>query len=226
MIRLVQRKLIIPRGDTGSFNIPIIAASASQIDVAVFTIFDCITHTKMFQKTAQPNGEILTFTFTHNDTVNLMPGRYVWDVKFYQNPQYADGELVGGDEIDSYYAGFKLPECEIRETGDDLLVSPDAPSGKLTPEQLDIISAALTEVAEAVEETEANVAHYPYVSEEDYHWYVWDAENGEFVDTGVRAIGLGVPAGGTTGQALIKVSDDDYIFQALYRHLAIKQNKD
>jgi len=41
--------------------------------------------------------------------------------------------LVNGDEIDSYYAGFTLPVCEIRETGDDLLLSDDAPTSTMSP---------------------------------------------------------------------------------------------
>lgn len=187
MIRLIQRKLIIPRGDTGSFSIPTIAA-ASQADVAVFTIFDCLTRTKAFQKTAVPQDSILMIEFTHNDTVNLAPGRYVWDIKFYKNPVYSDGELVNGEEIDSYYAGYSLPGCEIRETGDDYLISPDAPSGTLTPEQLDIISAALSDLAAAVQQTETNVSHYPQIRDEE--WYVWSAEANDYVATGVSANGI------------------------------------
>lgn len=208
MIRLVQRKLIIPRGDTGFFNIPALA-TASQADVAVFTILDCRTKTRLFQKTVQPTSDVLTFEFTHNDTVNLAPGRYVWDIKLYKNPQYADEKLIDGEEIDSYYAGFNMPECEIRETGDDFLVSPDAATGKLAPEELDIISAAIADMHTAVEQTETNVTHYPYVGE-DNHWYVWDATTAAFTDTGVKAIGQGVPAGGTAGQLLKKASAEDY----------------
>lgn len=209
MIRLVQRKLIIPRGDTGSFTIPAIAAT-SQADVAVFTIFDCLTRTKVCEdKIASPSNDTFTFVFTHGDTVNLKPGKYMWDVKFYKNPVYADGKLVNGEEIDSYYAGYSLPNCEIRETGDDMLVSPDAPGNSLTPAQIDIITAALNQIEEAVEETQSNVAHYPYVGEDD-HWYVWDAEHNEFVDTGVIAAGPGVAEGGTTGQILKKASNADF----------------
>lgn len=148
MIRLIQRKLIIPRGDTGSFSVPTIAA-ASQGDVAVFTIFDCLTRAKVFQKTVTPQDSNLVVEFTHNDTVNLPPGRYVWDIKFYVNPQYADDELVNGDEINSYYAGYSLPDCEIRETGDDLLTIDGSPETTLTPEALDILSATLTETTTA-----------------------------------------------------------------------------
>lgn len=148
MIRLIQRKLIIPRGDTGSFSIPIIAA-ASQGDVAVFTIFNCLTRAKIFQKIITPQDNNLVVEFTHSDTVNLPIGQYVWDIKFYINPQYADNELVDGDEINSYYAGYSLPDCEIRETGDNLLTADNSPSTTLTPESLNILNAAITETAAA-----------------------------------------------------------------------------
>ena len=187
MIRIVQRKLIIPRGDTGTFTIPAIMAASSG-DVAIFTIFDCITHSKVFEKAVQSDTNNYVIEFTHNDTVNLKPGKYVWDIKFYKNPQYLDNELVNGDEVNSYYAGYTLPDCEIRETGDNLLMSPDAPSGTLTPAQLDIISAALAQLSAAVDQTQANVEHYPKIIDE--MWYAWDSENEEYVNTGVNANGI------------------------------------
>jgi len=42
MIRLVQRRLIIPRGDTGIFTIPVLANS-NGVGVAVFSIIDPLT---------------------------------------------------------------------------------------------------------------------------------------------------------------------------------------
>ena len=150
MIRMVQRRLIIPRGDTGSFSIPYLK-HINQGDVAVFTIFDVITHTKLFQKVVAAEGDVLNIAFSHNETVNLQPGKYLWDIKIYTNPQFVDDELVNGEEIDSYYAGFSLPECEIRETGDSLLMSDDTPQAKLAPDQIDLISAAITATQTAKE---------------------------------------------------------------------------
>lgn len=189
MIRMIQRRLIIPRGDTGSFSIPYLK-TINAGDVAVFTIFDIRTHTKLYQKIIAAEGDILNIAFSHNDTVNLKPGKYLWDIKFYTNPQYVDDELVNGDEIDSYYAGFSLPECEIRETGDTMLVSDDGPNSLLSPSQLDIISNALDEINRSVEESKTNVTHYPKI--QDDKWYVWDSEAEEYVNTGVNANG-GMP---------------------------------
>lgn len=185
---MIQRRLIIPRGDTGSFSIPYLKA-INPGDIAVFTIFDIRTKTKMYQKLIAAEGDILNIAFTHGDTVNLKPGKYLWDIKFYTNPQIIDDELVNGDEVDSYYAGFSLPVCEIRETADNYLISPDAPTGTLSPDQLDIITGAINSLNEAIKQTQENVEHYPEIR--DGYWYVWDADLGDFVNTGVPASGGG-----------------------------------
>ena len=120
MIRLIQRRLIIPRGDTGSFSIPT-QGSVEEGDIAVFSIYDPMTRTTVFEKEIPATEEILTIPFTHNDTVNLQPKKYVWDIKIYKNPQRdEDSLLIGGDEINSYYAAFSLPVCEIREVAQDV----------------------------------------------------------------------------------------------------------
>lgn len=203
MIRLLQRRLIIPRGDTGSFTVPLLSQGNTD-NIAVFTIFDELTRTRLFQKIIQCEGDAMNVAFTHNDTVNLKPGKYLWDIKFYQNPQFVDEELVNGDEVDSYYAGFSLPVCEIRETADNYLVSPDAPTAMLTPEQLDIITGAISSLNEAIEKTQSNVEHYPIVRNEV--WYTWDAETQDYVSTGVRANGIVGPAG--TGISSVVLNDD------------------
>lgn len=59
---------------------------------------------------------------------------------------------------------------------------------EITPIQHDAIEEALEALAEAVEETEQNVLHYPYINEDKY-WMVYDAEHDVFVNTGVKAEG-------------------------------------
>lgn len=58
----------------------------------------------------------------------------------------------------------------------------------ITPIQHTYVEDALKQIAEAVEETAANVLHYPYINEFDY-WMVWDAEHEAYVNTGVKAKG-------------------------------------
>lgn len=59
---------------------------------------------------------------------------------------------------------------------------------EITPIEHHAIEEALEALAEAVEETGQNVLNYPYINENQY-WMVYDAERGEFVNTGVKADG-------------------------------------
>ena len=123
MIRLIQRRLIIPRGDTGSFSIPALGAVNTN-DQVIFSIFDPLTHRKIFHKRVTPLGQVINIMFSHNDTSNLQPGKYVWDIKYYKNATFDENdEITNPDasdiEVNSYFAGFSLPVCEIRETAED-----------------------------------------------------------------------------------------------------------
>lgn len=122
MIRMVQRRLIIPRGDTGSFSIPLLTGVAAG-DVAVFSIYDTLTHSTVFEKEIILDGteEQLVVPFVHQDTVNLQAKKYVWDIKIYNSPvRDEDGILIDGAEINSYYASFSLPVCEIKEVAENV----------------------------------------------------------------------------------------------------------
>ena len=185
MIRLNQRKLIIPRGDTGEFSIPLLS-SFTDGDIAVFAIFNTLNRTIIFSKEITVEGQKVTVSLSHNQTVNLPAGKYTWDVKLYNEPIYADELLVNGTQICSYNAGFvNLPMCEIVETADNYLTADDSPTSTLAPAQLDILTAAINAANAAVAKTEENVTHYPTIT--DQIWYVWDAQNGEYISTGVRA---------------------------------------
>ena len=58
MIRIIQNKLIIPRGDTGNFSLPV-SSTASPSDIAVFTIIDPTTKKYILQKQITPENDIL-----------------------------------------------------------------------------------------------------------------------------------------------------------------------
>ena len=118
MIRLIGRRLIIPRGDTGTFTIPTQGAIEGPT-VAILGIYDPLT--KEIHELAPVNvtGETITFEFTHADTANLEPSdRYQWDIKIYRGDlQYQDNQLIGASQIDSYYAAFgsSMPKCVIKQ---------------------------------------------------------------------------------------------------------------
>lgn len=194
MIRLVQKKLIIPRGDTGTFQLPVLPFEEEQEAIGVFTILDPRTNTKIFEKQIIPTDNFFIISFTHGDTVNLPVGNhYQWDIKFYLNPVFADEKLISGEEVNSYHAAFGLPSCEIRQTGDELLTSDDAPDTTLTPESINILEAvtiettnARDEAVEAAEKAVAATIHGPRINEDDY-WEVWNWEDEQYESTGVLA---------------------------------------
>ena len=106
MIRLVQRRLIIPQGDTGTFTIPT-QGTVETGDKAIFAIYDNLTHTTVLEKEIDATNDTLEFSFVSEDTLGLEPddrgSRYSWDVT-----------LIRGGQIDSYYAAFSLPPCIIK----------------------------------------------------------------------------------------------------------------
>lgn len=118
MIRLVQRRLIIPQGDTGTFTIPT-QGTVNEGDIAIFAIYDTLTHKTVLEKKIAATAETLTFNFAAEDTLNIEPddrgSRYVWDIVIQRNPTYDDNqELIHYDSVDSYYAAFSLPSCVIK----------------------------------------------------------------------------------------------------------------
>lgn len=64
---------------------------------------------------------------------------------------------------------------------------PEATDIPVTPVEQDLITQTIAALNAAVERSDTNVEHYPKVV--DGYWYVWDAEAGDFVNTGVDAEG-------------------------------------
>lgn len=121
MIRLIQRRLIIPRGDTGSFTIPL-QGTVGEDDAIMFFIYDPMTKKQVSYIKGEVDEDIITINFTSDKTADLEPRRYYWDIVIYKNPQYEEGDEethelppIDGTEINSYYAAFSLPICEIKE---------------------------------------------------------------------------------------------------------------
>lgn len=112
MIRLIKQRLIIPKGDTGSFSIPALENVPKENTIAIFSIFN--NDEVIYSQTQIVDQDTVTFTLEHEDTVGLKLGVYSWDIKVYVNPRYNENNLlIDGDQVHSYYTGFKTPECEI-----------------------------------------------------------------------------------------------------------------
>ena len=123
MIRLIQRRLIIPQGDTGEFTIPT-QGTVSNGDVAILAIYDNLTHTTVLEKQIEATAETLTFNFESKDTATLEPNdsdyyysnvkRYSWDITIMRGPSINEEGETEYSQIDSYYAAFDLPPCIIK----------------------------------------------------------------------------------------------------------------
>ncbi len=117
MIRVIQRRLIIPRGDTGTFTLPLLPGT-EQGDTAVFYIYDPLTREVIKSKKQVVDGDELNFEFVRADTIEIEPSnRYQWDVKIFHQPTVFDENEIptDGASVNSYYAAFQLPTCEVRE---------------------------------------------------------------------------------------------------------------
>ena len=118
MIRLIQRRLIIPQGDTGTFTIPM-QGTMQEGDKALISIYDNLMHTVVLEKEMVPNENTLSYTFASEDTIGIEPddrgSRYSWDVTIQRNPLYDENQqLIHYDSVDSYYAAYGLPPCIIK----------------------------------------------------------------------------------------------------------------
>ena len=102
-----------------------------------------------------------------------------------------DEYLRNGEDIHAYLYmhtdvddGFSVYHIHIPVIGRAAIEEEE-----ITPIEHHFVEEALETIAENVEKTEANVAHYPYIGENN-HWMVWDADENEFADTGIQAIGV------------------------------------
>ena len=115
MLRFIHRKLIIPRGDTGSFYLPVRQA-VEDGDVAVFAVLDTVTGETVLTKVIDASTDFLFIMFDQEDTINLPAGKYYWDIKIYHCPEYdEDGKVINGLTVDSYYSAYQLPQLVIKE---------------------------------------------------------------------------------------------------------------
>lgn len=78
--------------------------------------------------------------------------------------------------------GYTVYEAEI-----PLIKRSEVTDEQPTPQQESAIEQAIIALNIAVEQCETNVSHYPMIVND--YWVVWDAQIGQFVNTGVKAKG-------------------------------------
>ncbi len=117
MLRTRFRTIHIPRGDTGFISLPNFVPYEQDGSIAIFFVYDKEQRKTVLTKKTSAEDEVLTFSFSPEDTSDLEEKAYLWDVKIYKRPTYnEEGELSGADQIDSVYAAFELPEFIVERT--------------------------------------------------------------------------------------------------------------
>lgn len=115
MIRLIGTRLMLPKGDTGFFTLPV-KGQVDKGDIAVFSVRDPLTRSTIIEKHLDAYASHLLVHLEHEDTMKLEAGKYFWDIKIYRSPKYdEDGILIDAMEIDSYYSAFEQPLLIIKE---------------------------------------------------------------------------------------------------------------
>ena len=115
MIRIIGTRLLVPRGDTGFFSLPN-KGVISEGNVAVFSVKDTLSQTTVIEKILDASSPFLLIELEREDTVNLLAGKYTWDIKIYRRPIYdEDNYLIDALEVDSYYSAFEQPLLIIKE---------------------------------------------------------------------------------------------------------------
>lgn len=94
-------------GDTGSVELEAHRDDGeawTEYDRAVFTIKggDAIAIERTYALDGELGNGVILIEFHSNDTKDLNPGAYSWEVRFFANPYYDDDDnIVGGDIVDT-----------------------------------------------------------------------------------------------------------------------------
>lgn len=118
MLRVIGNKVIMPERDTGIFALPLYKRFRNKNSIAIFSIYDPMFQKTIFEKKAIIMGDKVIVDLSSDDTKDLVAGDYKWDVKLYYMPRYdEDKNLIGAEQIDSYYSAYRLPSFIIKEVG-------------------------------------------------------------------------------------------------------------
>lgn len=118
MVRIIGTRIIIPKGDTGSFSLP---RQETNTNYAKFIVQDPLTLENVIEKEITLVDNYFVVDLTSEDTRELPAKKYFWDIKSYYEPSFdEDGILVDALEIHSYYSAFKHPLFIIKEVIKDV----------------------------------------------------------------------------------------------------------
>lgn len=119
MIRTIGTRVILPKGDSGSFRLPVKSDYNSGNSIAVFSVYDKLTRKTIIEKEFPVGDDSFVYiNLSHKDSADIEVGKYWWDVKIYYLPKRdEDGKLIDAMQIDSIYATHRMATFIISEVG-------------------------------------------------------------------------------------------------------------
>lgn len=117
VIRLIGTRIIMPRGDTGSFVLPN-QGFPSETDIALFSVKDSLTQEVVIEKEIDASGSHLCVFLEHEDTCKLEAKDYIWDITIFRKPKrdIETNEIISGVEVETYYACYKNCVFSLKES--------------------------------------------------------------------------------------------------------------
>lgn len=126
------------------------------------------------------SGDTISMVGTNNKV--LIPDRLLTDAGVLHAWVWLDTGTYGGKTC--YHAIIPL-----KQRGNVTDITPTPAEQSTIDSLIDALNEGVEAAGEAADAAEAAVTHYPKIVEG--YWFVWDAANEEWVDTGVRAEGEG-----------------------------------
>ena len=130
------------------------------------------------------SGDTISMVGTNNKV--LIPDSLLTDAGVLHAWVWVDTGTYGGKTV--YHAIIPL-----KQRGNMTDITPTPAEQSTIDSLIDALNEGVEAAGEAADAAEAAVTHYPKIV--DGYWFVWDAENEEWVDTGVSAEGEQGPAG-------------------------------
>lgn len=114
------RKIVLPAGDTMEFRI---AVNSTVYHAVIFAIYDRREEIDLLRIPAEIVDGAAKVRLTNKHTRDLEPGRYKWNLRLVEDPEYdEDGNIIADDPGDDVLTVFgpdrsAIPDFQIVKNG-------------------------------------------------------------------------------------------------------------
>lgn len=116
----VARKIELPSGDTMTIRVNV---KNDGYDAVIFSIFNKKEGLDLLRLAAPIQDGQAVIRVSNQDTRDLEPGKYKWQLRFVSDPEYDDaGNIIANDDADDVVSMFgsealPLPDFILRRDG-------------------------------------------------------------------------------------------------------------